>query len=232
MAEVNRITRLGTVNAYLVREEDGLTLIDTMLGGSAGKIIAAAEAAGAPIVRIVLTHAHSDHIGSLDALHAKVPDAEVVISVREARLLAKDMSLDAGEADDKLRGGYPGAETRPDRTVVAGDRIGSLEVVAAPGHTPGQIALLDTRDQTLYCGDAYSSLGGVATSAKVNPLCPIALFTWHRPVALASAQAVRALAPVRLAPGHGKVVASPLEAMDRAIDRAAGVPVHTPRGHS
>ena len=45
MADVNRITRLGIVNAYLVREDDGLTLIDTMLGGSADKIIAGAEEA-------------------------------------------------------------------------------------------------------------------------------------------------------------------------------------------
>ena len=55
MADVNRITRLGMVNAYLVREDDGWTLIDTMLGGSAGKIIAGAEVSGAPIVRILLT---------------------------------------------------------------------------------------------------------------------------------------------------------------------------------
>jgi hypothetical protein len=36
MAGVNRISRLGMVNAYLVREDDGLTLIDTMIGGCAG----------------------------------------------------------------------------------------------------------------------------------------------------------------------------------------------------
>jgi hypothetical protein len=47
MADVNRISRLGLVNAYLVRETDGLTVIDTMIGGSAGKIIAGAEADGA-----------------------------------------------------------------------------------------------------------------------------------------------------------------------------------------
>ena len=119
MADVNRISRLGFVNAYLVRENDGLTVIDTMIGGSAGKIIAAAEAIGAPIVRILLTHAHADHIGSLDALKERLPEAEVIISARDARLLAKDMSLDPGEPEDKLRGGYPGAETKPDRTVEA-----------------------------------------------------------------------------------------------------------------
>lgn len=79
MTNVNRIVRLGVVNAYLVRENDGLTLIDTMLAGSAAKINAASEATGAPIVRIVLTHAHGDHVGSLDALKQTLPEAEVII---------------------------------------------------------------------------------------------------------------------------------------------------------
>lgn len=221
MANVNRIVRLGIVNAYLVREDDGLTLIDTMFGGSAGKIRAAAEAAGAPIVRILLTHAHGDHVGSLDALKQSLPEVEVIISTRDARPLAKDMSLDPGEPQDKLRGGYPGAETKPDRTVDAGDRVGSLEVVATPGHTPGHAAFLDVRDRTIYCGDVFSTLGGVATSAKVTSPLPLALFTWHRPTELESARAVRALEPARLAPGHGKVLESPLGAMDRAIARAS-----------
>ena len=55
MADVNRISGLGLVNAYLVRENDGLTVVDTMIGGYAGKIMAGAEAIGAPIVRILLT---------------------------------------------------------------------------------------------------------------------------------------------------------------------------------
>ena len=221
MADVHRITRLGFVNAYLVAEDDGLTLIDTMLGGSAGKIIAAAESAGAPIVRIALTHSHADHVGSLDALKERLPDAEVIISTREARLLAKDMSLDPDEPVDKLRGGYPGANTKPDRTVEPGEHVGSLEVIASPGHTPGHIAFLDSRDSTLYCGDVFSTIGGVATSAKVSPLIPIALFTWHRPTEVESARALRALEPARLAPGHGKVVEDPVAEMDRAIARAA-----------
>ncbi|MQA73582.1 MAG: MBL fold metallo-hydrolase [Solirubrobacterales bacterium] len=222
MPEMHRISRFGLVNAYLVAEEDGLTVIDTMLPRSAGKVIAAAGARGAPIVRIVLTHAHGDHVGSLDELKGRLPDAEVIISARDARLLAKDMSLDPGEPRDKLRGSYPGTETLPDRTVEPGERIGSLEVVASPGHTPGHVALLDTRDRSLYCGDAYTTLGGVATPAKVNPLFPLVyMATWHRPTALDSARALRALEPARLAAGHGKVVESPAAAMDAAIARAA-----------
>jgi glyoxylase-like metal-dependent hydrolase (beta-lactamase superfamily II) len=218
-----RLTRLGAVNAFLVVEDDGLTLVDTMLPRSQDGILAAARELDAPIVRIVLTHAHGDHVGSLDALAAALPQAEVSISARDARLLAGDTSLDPGEPQSKLRGGFPKVATRPGRTLQAGDRVGSLEVVASPGHTPGHIALLDTRDRTLIAGDAYSTLGGVATTAKVNPRFPLpAIATWDRPTALRSARELRALDPVRLAVGHGSVVAGPGAAMDAAIAKADG----------
>ena len=218
---MKRIVRLGMVNAYLVEEDDGLTLIDTMIPRSQDAILEAARELGAPIVRIALTHAHGDHVGSLDALAAALPQAEVSISARDARLLAGDKSLDSTEPKSKLRGGWPGARTKPTRTFEPGERIGSLEVVAAPGHTPGHIAFLDTRDRTLIAGDAFSTLGGVETSAKVNPRFPLpTLATWHRPTALETARALRALDPARLAPGHGKVVESPGDAMDAAIAKA------------
>jgi glyoxylase-like metal-dependent hydrolase (beta-lactamase superfamily II) len=219
---ITRITRLGLVNAYLVREDDGLTLVDTMLPRSSKAILGAAERLGAPIVRIALTHAHGDHIGSLDALAEALPGVEVLISTRDARFLTKDMSLDPGEPDDKLRGGWPGATTRPSHTFEPGDTIGSLEVIASPGHTPGHVSFLDRRDGTLLAGDAYSTLGGVATSARPNPRFPLVAFsTWHRPTALQSARALRALDPKRLAPGHGPIVDDPGAAMDRALAKAS-----------
>jgi glyoxylase-like metal-dependent hydrolase (beta-lactamase superfamily II) len=219
---LTRISRFGFVNAYLVGEDDGLTLVDTMVPRSAKPILAAAKQLGAPIVRIALTHAHGDHIGSLDDLAAALPDAEVLISARDARLLQKDMTLEPSEPKDKLRGGYPGARTRPTRTLSPGENVGSLEVVAAPGHTPGQVAFLDRRDRTLLCGDAFSTLGGVATAAKANPRFPlVAMATWHRPTALQTARELRALDPARLAPGHGRVVEAPGAAMDAVIAKAA-----------
>ena len=76
---------------------------------------------------------------------------EVLISARDARLLAGDKSVDPDEPQTKLRGGITGAETTAD----ADDRgrrrrIGSLEVHASPGHTPGHLAFFDPRDRALY----------------------------------------------------------------------------------
>ena len=48
-----------------------------------------------------------------------------------------------------------------------------------------------------------------------------AAFTWHKPTALETAKALRALDPKALAPGHGKVVENPGAAMDTAIADAA-----------
>jgi glyoxylase-like metal-dependent hydrolase (beta-lactamase superfamily II) len=221
-ASLTRISRAGFVNAYLVREDDGFTLVDTMLKGSGKRIRAAADQLGAPIVRIALTHAHGDHVGSVDELARALPGVELLISTRDARFLAKDMSLDPGEPQDKLRGGWPGTQTKPTRTFEPGDRIGSLEVVAAPGHTPGHVAFLDTRDRTLLCGDAYTTIGGVRTSAKPTFPFPLAaMSTWSRATELETAKALRALEPSRLAPGHGKVVDDPGAAMDAAIAKGA-----------
>ena len=219
---LTQLVRVGFVNAYLVREEDGLTLVDTMLPGSEKDVLAAAEELGAPIVRIVLTHAHGDHIGSVDALARALPDAEVLISERDARFLTGDKSLDQSEQQGKLRGGYKKIDTKPTGALTPGGQIGSLEVVASPGHTPGHVSLLDTRDRTLIAGDAFSTFGGVATAAQVNPRFPlVGMATWHRPTAADSARALRALEPSRLATGHGSVVNAPGAAMDRAIAKSS-----------
>lgn len=219
---IHQITQYRMMNCFLVQEDDGLTLIDTLMSGSDSRILSAAQALNKPIVRIALTHAHIDHAGSVDALHAALPNAEALYPAREARFLAGDMSLAPDEPQSKLRGGYVKTTTTPTRTLEPGDRVGSLEVIAAPGHTPGHIAFLDTRDRTLIAGDAWQTLGGVAVCGQIKPLFPLpAMATWHKLTNLQTARALRALEPAVLAVGHGPARKNPLPEMDRAISQAA-----------
>ena len=216
-----KLTRLGFVNCYLVREDDGLTVVDTTLPGAARDILAAADDIGVPIARIALTHAHGDHVGSLAALAQELPDAEVAIPERDARFLRGDTSLDPGEPDAKLRGSYPQVDVEVTRPLRPGEHVGSLELIPTPGHTPGHGSFRDTRDGTLIAGDAYQTLGGIAVAGKIRPLFPLpALATWHKPTALESARTLRELQPTRLAVGHGKVLENPVAAMDAAITDA------------
>jgi glyoxylase-like metal-dependent hydrolase (beta-lactamase superfamily II) len=222
LIQLTRFPRAFPVNCYLVREDDGFTLIDTTIGGSAAAILATTKRLGAPIVRIALTHAHLDHVGSLDALHAALPEAAVLISARDARFLAGDRRLDPDEMIGKRRGSWKTCTTRPTHLLQPGERIQSLEVVATPGHTPGHMAFFDTRDRELIAGDAFQTRGGIAVAGVIRPLFPFpALGTWHKPTALASARALRALEPRLLAVGHGVMLSDPLAAMDRAIAVAA-----------
>jgi glyoxylase-like metal-dependent hydrolase (beta-lactamase superfamily II) len=221
--------RLFPVNAYLVREDDGFTLIDTAFPGSMSSIVAAAQQLGTPIVRIVLTHAHADHAGSLDALHGALPNAEVLMTGRTAQFLQGDRSLKAGEPG-KLRGSWKTCATRPDRLIAPNDRIVSLQVIASPGHTPDHVSFLDTRDNALIAGDAFQTRAGVAVSGTMVPLFPFpGMATWDKQTALASAIALRALLPTLLAVGHGDVHLDPLPAMDRAIVNSQhSLPVSAP----
>jgi len=208
------------VNCFLIKEDDGLTLIDTNLAGSAPGIREAAQTLGAPICRVVLTHAHIDHVGSLDALVRQFPEVEFAVGQRESRLLVPDFSLDAGESGKKLFG-FPGAKSRPTRLLNDGDRVGSLQAIFSPGHTPGHMAYLDVRDGSLIAGDAFTTQTGLVAAGVFRFSFPFPwLFSWNRYYAAESARKLRNLKPARLAVGHGKTVESPLAAMDQAIELA------------
>ena len=216
---LTRVTAWWLFNCYLVDEPDGLTLVDTGIVGMAGGLHAAA--AGVPIRRIVLTHAHTDHAGSVDALRRLLPDAEICVGRRESRLLNGDRATDAHEARSRVRGRFSRPATLPDRSLEDGDHVGSLRAVAAFGHTPGHLAFLDERDRTLIVGDAFCTVGRVTVAGIFRPVFPWpAMATWDRSTAATTAATLASLSPSRLAPGHGRVVNEPAEAIARALREA------------
>ncbi len=110
-----QLTRLTAFNCFLVRENDGFTLVDTGLSGSANDILncrprsrrADPPHPADPRPRPI-TSARSTRCTQL------LPDVEVAISARDARFLTGDHSLDADEPQLPLKGGYPVIETTAD----------------------------------------------------------------------------------------------------------------------
>jgi glyoxylase-like metal-dependent hydrolase (beta-lactamase superfamily II) len=211
-----QLTQWGMVNCYLVREDDGFTLIDVAASGQAPQVLKAAQDLGLPITRIVLTHPHVDHMGSLDALHEALPQVPLAYSARDARVVAGDMSLDPSEPQVPLKV-CPVMQTKPTQVLCEGDRVGSLEVIASPGHAVGHIAFLDKRDRSLIAGDAFQTLGGVAVSGTLTFFPLPAFATWDKGEALKSARKLLALRPSLLAIGHGCMLNQPQSAMKKAI---------------
>jgi glyoxylase-like metal-dependent hydrolase (beta-lactamase superfamily II) len=217
--QVTFMANLFPVNCYLVEEEDGLTLIDAALSFGYKGIVKAAETIGKPITKIVLTHAHEDHVGALDLLKEKLPDVPVYISVRDNRLMNGDRSLDQNEDQTPIKGGVPKKlKTRATILLKDGDQIGSLTAIESPGHTPGSMSFLDNRTKALMAGDAFQTRGGMAVAGDIKPLFPFPAFgTWSKITALKSAKKLAELEPSLLAVGHGEMIENPVEAMKQAI---------------
>ena len=213
-----QLTRLNFVNCYLVREDDGYTLIDAGLKGSENEILKAA--ANIPIKRIILTHAHMDHVGSVDALVARMPDVILGASERSIPILKKppDLSLRPGETGP-IRGYPPGIRSQVSLVIKEGDRIGSLLAIDTPGHIHGQLSLLDERDGTLYAGDTFFCFSYLSVPGwtpwyfrlKVNS---------NLAQARESAIHLTEYPIQRFACGHGRIRGGGRAALEEAIARA------------
>jgi glyoxylase-like metal-dependent hydrolase (beta-lactamase superfamily II) len=99
------------------------------------------------VERLVLTHAHPDHAGSVPAV-ASATGAPVWGDSRDLNTAISGVEV---VLDRDLRGG--------DTFEVPG---GVLEVIETPGHAPGHISLYSPQQRALYAGDLLSGNGTIA----------------------------------------------------------------------
>jgi len=167
--------RTPVVAVYAIQQTSGFILIDSgVVGDEHAYLTALAELASCapPDVRlteILLTHGHDDHTGSAAAL-ARLTGARV----RGPALDADVIEGTAARADPQLldweiplfeRFGHvaPAPPVKLDGRVKDGDLLGwerPARAVAAPGHTPGNIAVFMPEARVLIAGDAIATMTG------------------------------------------------------------------------
>jgi len=159
----------GRFAALLIEAPEGLILVDAGLGGFAGDLdaghlheeLAALGVRPWDIRVVVITHGHADHVGGLlgPRKEPAFPDARHVIHRREADFWASDA---AAELPDDA--GQPAllalhALLQADLLDVIAEDIDvgpRVRAIAAPGHTPGHLAVV-VGDTLLWAGDAIVS---------------------------------------------------------------------------
>ncbi len=152
--------------------DNGVTLVDAGMGGSQKPILKAIKYLGygpSDIKRIIITHAHIDHILGLKALcdmsKAKVLASEADADTIEGKkpLFFPKMNLPNSLLLVLLRPFIKYAPATVDQRLKDGDTIpvlGGLTVLGLPGHSPGNIGLYCPSKKLLFSSDTLGMKGG------------------------------------------------------------------------
>lgn len=157
----------GTARVFFCGAPD-YTLIDAGMPRKADKILSALASIGIQplqVKRIILTHHHWDHVGSLWELKRRTGARIVVHALDKDYINGKRVRRAPRQPLGRVAYalfGLLGARDVPavdaDALVNDGDRVGLLSVVHTPGHTPGHICLL--RNGYLFSGDLLMASAG------------------------------------------------------------------------
>src|SRR6266436_2455160 len=135
----------GVSNAGVILDEDGITVVDSLMVRSQWEPFAAAVAGlGRPVRRLVLTHAHIDHVGGSQQT-SDLLDGEMPVVAYKAFMPAF-----TAEFDDLAEIG-----TRPVTHLVtdAAQLTPRVELLPANGHTDGDVMVLVADADVLFAGD-------------------------------------------------------------------------------
>jgi len=191
--------------------DGGVSIIDAGLKLATDRILRQLAASGrqpTDVKRIIITHAHPDHVGGLPSLQAAT-GAEVIASFVE-RPYVEGKAPMVTPPKDKLRGiarmmspSKPPtlAGTPVDRDVADGEMIpetfGGMQVIFTPGHSPGHISLWQPQKRVLITGDVVMKFPVRGWSL------PFSGFTPDMDEDRRSVQRIAALEPLIVCFGHG-----------------------------
>jgi glyoxylase-like metal-dependent hydrolase (beta-lactamase superfamily II) len=168
---------LGFVKALLLEDDNGPIIVDTGMPGSADKILGGLQELGhalEDVQKIIVTHKHIDHTGSLAALKQATKAATVMHSV-DAASVRNGAAIFPAKPSPGLFSKLMAASMRmfsADLAPVAieeevndGDRLsfaGGIEVIHTPGHSARHISLyLPCDGGVLIVGDAAIHVMGL-----------------------------------------------------------------------
>lgn len=154
---------------------------------------------------VILTHSHRDHSGSAQALQAM--GLELMAHRQEVPYLTGLIHMPKygpgrGHVLHRVeRRLLPKMSLSQIRNLDTGEFVlgSAWQVLHAPGHTPGSLALWNANSGALLSGDTLTTSFGA-------PRGPHPVYTADLPRALSSAQRLLNMEPRFIYPGHGRVV--------------------------
>lgn len=145
---------LGT-NCYIVSQNQEALVFDP--GGDADQLSHYIRKHRLQVKAILLTHAHFDHIGAVDALRS-LTGADVYVHELEAEWLSDPELNRSAYLPEKVVVNPADHFIKPGKMT-----IGSfdLDIVHTPGHSPGSVSFIFHEEEFVISGDVlfYQSIG-------------------------------------------------------------------------